>query len=304
MPSASSSGRPIVPFLKPFNVPKEKPLMKLEDVSVHDLNLTYDNLKADRELTRQVQTLVISAGIPLKGGADGRYGNNTKDAIDAFCAARGLTPGVVNKQFADALLQAPQVPAAVTSAIAKLTDQDFSDCATTLNCLPAAIRAVVSVESAGGGFFSDGRPKILFEAKYFHKLTKGKYDKTNPNISSPVWDRKLYKGGVREWDRLNEAVALDRSAALQSASWGLFQIMGANYKACGFASVDDFVAAMEKSEGDQLKAFVGFIRTNKLDGFLRSLNWAAFAKGYNGPGYAKNQYDKKLAAAYGKFSKN
>jgi peptidoglycan hydrolase-like protein with peptidoglycan-binding domain len=276
--------------------------MKLEDVSVHDLNLTYDNLKADRELTKQIQTLVIAAGVPVKGGADGIYGGNTKAAIDTFCAARGLTPGVVNKQFADALVRPPQVPAAVTNAIAKLTDQDFADCATALNCNPAAIRAVVSVESAGGGFFPDGRPKILFEAKYFHKLTGGKYDKTNPNISSPVWDKTLYKGGVREWDRLNEAIALDRDAALQSASWGLFQIMGANYKACGFSNVEDFVAAMQKSEGEQLKAFVGFIRTNKLDGFLRSRDWASFAKGYNGPGYAKNQYDKKLANAYSKYS--
>jgi hypothetical protein len=276
--------------------------MKLEDVSSQDLNLTYDNLKADRELTRQIQTLVISAGIPLKGGADGLYGGNTKTAIDAFAKARGLTPGAINKQFADALLKGPQVPAAVTTAVAKLTDQDFNDCAATLNCQAAAVRAVVAVESAGGGFFSDGRPKILFEAKYFHKLTGGKYDKSHPNISSPVWDKSLYKGGVREWDRLDEATALDRGAALQSASWGLFQIMGANYKACGFASVEDFVAAMERSEGDQLKAFVNFIRSNKLDDFLRNRDWASFAKGYNGPGYAKNQYDKKLAAAYGKFS--
>jgi len=276
--------------------------MKLEDVSGQDLNLSYDDLKKDRELTRQIQTLVAAAGIPVKGGADGLYGNNTKAAIDTFCAARGLTPGVINKQFADALINRPQVPAAVTTAIAKLTDQDFTDCATSLNCQAAAIRAVVAVESSGGGFFPDGRPKILFEAKYFHKLTNGQYDKSHPNISSPVWDRKLYKGGVREWGRLNEAVALDRNAALQSASWGLFQIMGANYKACGFSSVEDFVAAMQRSEGDQLKAFVGFIRTNKLDGFLRSRDWASFAKGYNGPGYAKNQYDKKLAAAYSKYS--
>ena len=78
--------------------------------------------------------------------------------------------------------------------------------------------------------------------------------------------------------------------------------MGANYKACGFSSVEDFVAAMQRSEGDQLKAFVGFIRTNNLDRFLRSRDWASFAKGYNGPGYAQNQYDKKLATAYSKYS--
>jgi hypothetical protein len=280
--------------------------MKLEDVSVHDLKLSYDSLTKDRDLTREIQNALVSAGVPVKGGADGLYGKNTKAALDIYTAAHKLSAGVIDKQFAESFKQSPDVPKEVTKAveaIARLTDQDFNDCAADLNCQVAAIRAVVDVESAGGGFLPDGRPKILFEAKYFHNLTKGKYDKSNPNISSPVWDRKLYKGGAKEWDRLNEAAALDRNAALQSASWGLFQIMGANYKLCGFASVEDFVAAFQKSEGEQLKAFAKFIRSSKLDGHLRNLKWDSFAKGYNGPGYAKNQYDKKLAAAYGKHSK-
>jgi hypothetical protein len=277
--------------------------MKLEDISSSDQKLSYDALKKDRARTLEIQNALVSAGVPVKGGADGLYGANTKAALDAYAAAHKLTAGVIDRQFAESFRRAPEVTKEVTKAIAKLTDQDFADCAADLNCQIAAIRAVVSVESAGGGFLPDGRPKILFEAKYFHKLTGGKFDKSNPNISSPVWDRKLYKGGAKEWDRLEEAAALDRPAALQSASWGLFQIMGANYKACGFASVEDFVAAMERSEGDQLKAFAKFIRSTKLDGFLRSRNWASFAKGYNGPGYAQNQYDKKLAAAYGKHSK-
>jgi hypothetical protein len=276
--------------------------MKLEDVSSQNLSLSYGDLKSDRELTKQVQTLIMGAGVPLKGGADGLYGQNTEGALATFAATHKLPPGVIDKQFAETLLQAPQVTPAVTKAIAKLTDGDFADCASSLNCQVAAVRAVVAVESSGGGFLPDGRPKILFEAKYFHKLTNGRYDATHPNISSPVWNKKLYKGGAREWDRLNEAAALDRPAALQSASWGLFQIMGANFKACGFASVEDFVAAMEKSEGEQLKAFVNFVKSSKLDGYLRSRNWAAFAKGYNGPGYAKNQYDKRLADAYSKYA--
>src|SRR2546423_11030168 len=112
--------------------------MKLEDVSGQDLNLSYDDLKKDRELTRQIQTLVAAAGIPVKGGADGLYGGNTKAAIDTFCAARGLTPGVINKQFAHALINRPQTPAAATTAIAKLTDQDLTDCAASLKWQPAA----------------------------------------------------------------------------------------------------------------------------------------------------------------------
>ncbi|HEX5709199.1 MAG TPA: N-acetylmuramidase domain-containing protein [Pyrinomonadaceae bacterium] len=278
--------------------------MKLEDVSLHDLKLTYHDLIIDGELTKQTQTLVAASGIPVKGGADGRFGPNTQAAIEAFMSKAGLPDGVIDKQFADKLLKpAAAIPTEVAKAVAKLTMTDYTDCANDLQCKVAAVRAVVAVESNGGGFLPDGRPKILFEAKYFHNLTKGKYDKTNPNISSPTWNRKLYKGGAKEWDRLNEAAALDRSAALQSASWGLFQIMGANYKLCGFKTIDDFVAAMEQSEGAQLKAFIGFVKSNKLDVPLRKLNWAGFAKGYNGPSYAKNAYDKKLAAAFAKYSK-
>ena len=50
-----------------------------------------------------------------------------------------------------------------------------------------------------------------------------------------------------------------------------------------------------------LDAFVNFIKANKLDGTLRAKNWAAFARGYNGPGYAQNAYDKKMAEAYARW---
>jgi hypothetical protein len=50
-------------------------------------------------------------------------------------------------------------------------------------------------------------------------------------------------------------------------------------------------------------AFCGFIKSNKLDTHLRKHDWARFARGYNGPGYAENKYDEKLARAYAKHSK-
>ena len=50
-----------------------------------------------------------------------------------------------------------------------------------------------------------------------------------------------------------------------------------------------------------LDAFVNFIKTKKLDSVLRAKNWAAFARRYNGPGYAQNAYDKKMASAYAKW---
>ena len=107
---------------------------------------------------------------------------------------------------------------------------------------PAAIWAVCDIESAGGGFLPDTRPKILLEAHIFGGLTQHRWDATHPNVSSPSWDRSLYgAAGAHQYDRLAEAIALDRAAALESASWGMFQILGTNHAACGFPGVEDYV---------------------------------------------------------------
>ena len=44
------------------------------------------------------------------------------------------------------------------------------------------------------------------------------------------------------------------------------------------------------------------LATNHLVDPLRSRDWAAFARGYNGPAYAKNRYDQNLAGAYARYS--
>jgi len=185
-----------------------------------------------------------------------------------------------------------------------LSDADFVRAAAALNCEVACVRAVTVVEAGKTGYFPSGRPKILFEAHYFGRLTGHRFDASHPNISSPKWNRALYKGGEKEYDRLLEALALDREAALKSASWGLFQIMGDNYKASGFASVDDYVKAMYESEGRQLDAFIGFVKSSEksLAAPLREKRWADFASHYNGPSYAQNHYDAKLKDAYDKFA--
>jgi len=40
---------------------------------------------------RQVQEKLIAAGFPVQGGADGKFGQHTEDAVRAFQAAKGLT---------------------------------------------------------------------------------------------------------------------------------------------------------------------------------------------------------------------
>jgi hypothetical protein len=200
---------------------------------------------------------------------------------------------------------APQIapPAPVARVPATLTAQDYADAATALSCDVATVKAVRDVESNGRGFGPDGRPIILFEPHVFSRLTQHRFDNTHGGVSYPKWGMKPYpKTQTERWAQLEYAMKLDAEAAYQSASWGLFQILGQNYAACGFVTVADFVHAMRKSEREHLLAFVKFVQANHLDGFLRDHRWAAFANGYNGASYQKNAYDVKLAAAYAKHS--
>jgi hypothetical protein len=177
-----------------------------------------------------------------------------------------------------------------------LTAQDFAAAAETLGCDVAVIRAVCVVEAPRGGFLPSGEPTILFERHQFSKRTGRKFDIGHPSISNPKPGG--YQGGQAEHLRLAEAVALDRNAAMESTSWGKFQIMGFNYAPAGFESLQAFINAMYTSEGRQLQAFVSFIQHEGLAVFLREKKWADFARRYNGANYAINNYDTKLAAAY------
>lgn len=191
----------------------------------------------------------------------------------------------------------------------KLAEADYQSAAKLLKCDVPTIKAVAEVESSGDGFLSDGRVKILFEGHQFYKFTKGAYATSHPTICYKTWTTKFYtKGktadirGAGELARLEEAMALNKDAALLSASYGKFQIMGFNFAIAGFVSVEDFYKAMQVSEGEQLTAFCNYVKGNSLDDELRNRKWAAFALRYNGPGYKKNQYDIKLAKAYKKYS--
>lgn len=183
-----------------------------------------------------------------------------------------------------------------------LLEDDYKKAAEELGCEIATIRAVASVESSGNGFLPDGRPTVLFEAHIFHRLTKGRWDKLYLLLSTPKWNKSLYRGGAGEWDRLNAAATLDRAAALMSASWGAFQILGLNFPACGFTSVEDFAKEMSKSESRQLDLFIEFIKSRGLADELEHKDWTTFARLYNGARFRANSYDIHMAAAYEKFS--
>jgi N-acetylmuramidase-like protein/putative peptidoglycan binding protein len=161
--------------------------------------------------------------------------------------------------------------------------------------------SVVSVETSGCGFLPDRRPKILFERHYFSRLTGHKFDADNPDVSQPS-QGGYGAGGAHQHDRLAAAIQLDRTAALRSASWGLGQIMGDNWKAAGFEQVEDMVTSMVASEDNQLAAMAAFIKASGMDQPLRRHDWEGFARRYNGANFAANQYDKKLQQFFERYA--
>lgn len=272
--------------------------MKLQEIINQDTVIDLNALKYDKELIAQIQTRLSELGLYPKSRIDGIFGQETEAAIAQFCQAVNLDnmqTGKFDKTFAQTLLSTQEIPENKF-----LLDRDYTQAANLLNLEVAVIRAVVEVEAAGSGFLPDGRPKILFERHWFFKLTPLPVSQTRSDLSNPKPGG--YLGGIREWDRLNDALNLDRIPALKSASWGLGQVMGFNYKLAGYSDVEEFVNAMHISEGKHLQAMMNFIKSQNLDKALRSRDWVAFARGYNGPAFARNQYDKKLAAAYAKYA--
>jgi hypothetical protein len=189
-----------------------------------------------------------------------------------------------------------------------ITEEQYKESAKELNVEVAAIKAVAEVESSGNGFLSTGEPKILFEPHIFWKeLEKRGIDpklhvKGNEDILYEKWGEKPYGKESEQHFRLQRAIEINRDAALCSASWGRFQIMGNNYADLGYSSIQDFINAMYKSEDEQLHAFVKYVGVNGLSKYLQKKDWISFARRYNGPSFEKNKYPEKLAAAYKKFS--
>jgi N-acetylmuramidase/Putative peptidoglycan binding domain len=253
-----------------------------------------------------LQSLLHELG--LLAEIDGTYGLRTETAVRKFQAHNGLVvDGIAGeKTWGKLVVAAPEVFARISALW--LSQADLDSFAADLAIERAAVKAVYEVEAGGAGFLGL-KPKILFEGHVFWKLLQdaGKHPAQlaagNKDILYPKWTTAFYRGGLAEYDRLERARIIDPVAALESASWGLFQIMGNNFGKAGFATVEAFVDAMFSSERAQLEAFGAFIDATSFQGrslreWLAARDWANFARGYNGPQYKKNNYDAKLEAAY------
>lgn len=168
------------------------------------------------------------------------------------------------------------------------------------------VHAFIEVETRGGGFDAQGRPKILFEPHIFYKhLPAGQRrdQAVKASLACKSWGQLPYGKEAEQYPKLLRALLIDETAALKACSWGLGQVLGENHVAAGYETVQAMVADFTLDEDNHLEAAIRFIKANGLDDELRRHDWAAFARGYNGPGYKKNGYDTKLAAAFAKWKR-
>jgi len=216
------------------------------------------------------------------------------------CVAMKQIPLEIDEDLTRALPKAKKNPP-------RLTETDYTSAAGSLGVDLPAIKAVASVESGGAGFGADGLPIIRYELHRFQAKTGRHFHSTHPYLSQPTLSAGApYHNGkqLREYSLLYNAMLLRYNGvpmieqAIESASWGKFQIMGENWSALGWPSALAFASDMYVSEGNQLSAFVKFVKNKGLDKALKKHDWAAFARGYNGPLYAVNHYDTNLKQAF------
>ena len=188
-----------------------------------------------------------------------------------------------------------------------LTEQQIKDAAKNANIEYAALKAVIEVEARSSGFFSTGEPAILFERHVFWRqlgairwfAMRLKIMVARPRFCNP--QSGSYGLFSEQHDKLRIAASYNRDAALQSASWGIGQVMGYHWQALGYPSLQQFINDMYHSEAKQLEAMIRYIKVNNLVDELQRHDWAGFARGYNGAGYKRNNYDEKLRQAYNKY---
>ncbi|WP_153785688.1 N-acetylmuramidase family protein [Pseudomonas sp. EMN2] len=259
-----------------------------------------DRSQAVRDLQRRLN----ERGAQLL--TDGAYGDATEAAVRAYQLKQGLV--------SDGVAGAKTLASLAGGDTQKLLKHaDLVQASQRLGVPVAAVYALNEVESKGRGFLDNGKPVILFERHIMYRqLQIARAEGANvaqlqqrakqlaveyPALVNPKSGG--YIGGTAEHQRLAGARQIDDAAALESASWGAFQVMGYHWKRLGYASVHDFVECMRRSEAEHLEAFIRYIEGDvTLHKALKALKWAKVAELYNGADYKRNLYDVKLERAF------
>ena len=234
------------------------------------------------------------------GRLDGDHGPRTKKALFKFQLDNGLFP--------DGLF-GPRTGSAMTNIYKNggldltksITHKDILRAAKLIKVPTSMIVALMLKETRGDGFTASGKPKILFERHWFRKfLIKGGFTdyqlrKLRVNNSDIINHKAGGYTQSDEYQRFERAKAIDSNSAFNSISMGKFQIMGFNHEVCGYKTARSMYLAACKSENVHLNMLINFIKnTPGLRDAMEDRDYKRVARIYNGPGYAKNNYDVSL----------
>ncbi|MFD2236435.1 N-acetylmuramidase domain-containing protein [Aureimonas populi] len=170
----------------------------------------------------------------------------------------------------------------------------------------SVLLAVALVETNAMAFAPVGgrsEPLIRFEGHYFDRLLPEAPRRIAraAGLASPrAGTVRNPAGQPARWAMLERAASIDAAAAYRATSWGLGQVMGEHWKRLGFASVHAMADLARQSAKGQFILVARFLKEGALHRLLLSGDHKGFARRYNGPGFAANRYDAKIAEAHAK----
>lgn len=258
----------------------------------------------DRNEDARALQKALNKELGLRLSNDGDFGPNSAAGLSRWQQDNGFTE---NDQTGLAMFG--QKSNEVFSSYIEsnfITENAYAQVAKTLNVEVAALKAFALTESRGRGFFDNGFPVILFERHKFYQALTMKFGArraaavlaSDPDICNP--NSGGYVGNEGEIPRLERAANIDWTCAHASASWGAFQLMGFNYRTCGYVSLTSFIDAMKANEIEHLNGLSFFIMNKAtLLRAIQNRDWGAVAANYNGTG-AVSVYGPKLEGNYKK----
>ena len=162
-------------------------------------------------------------------------------------------------------------------------------------CKPQHLLAVAEVESRCDPGLRN-QPLIRVERHYFKRYASA-------SQYSKAFNAGLLKNARRQRDRhanLRKLEAINRAAAYKSHSWGLMQVMGANYEMLGYPSAEALVIRARSGPEGQFDIGALFMAKAGILDDLVAGRLEAFATRYNGPNWRQNDYVNKLKKALAK----
>ena len=190
-----------------------------------------------------------------------------------------------------------------------INDNDYEIAAKELGIEKEVLMAIAKQESKGSSFQAVKQATILFERHKMYSLlikkgnTKASVDALSIKHPSIVNKNSGGYNDMTSYDKLKTAKSIDYDCAVQSCSWGKFQVMGFHY-ANLYSSPRELEKAMNMCELQQFKYFVLYLKkTNGMVDALKNKNWEGIATLYNGPKWKEKnpEYANNIKRYYNQF---